>query len=264
MGSEPVSASSSAQTATGAAAGSPLLRRLDHMSPLTAEERQALASLEREPRSFAKGHDLVRPNDRASLPFVVHSGFVIVARYNVTGHRMIIDLLIPGDIGNARAMVLDHSDMFYTALNDVVAAQIPSEIYMNLMLDHPKRSMSLLWTGAVSRSLLAERLYSLGRRNGYQRIGHFLLELYTRMELVGLTDDHSFRAPLTLAVLGDLLGLTPEHVSRLVQRLRRDGLLATQRDQWRIVDPDRLAKLCDFDPAYLHTQREPRADGSHR
>lgn len=100
---------------------------------------------------------------------------------------------------------------------------------------------------------MAERLYSLGRRNGYQRTGHFLLELLTRLEEVGLNDGHSFRAPLTLAVLGDLLGLTPEHVSRVVQRLRRDGFLATRRDHWQFIDLPGMAKACDLDPAYLHT-----------
>ncbi|MDZ4737178.1 MAG: Crp/Fnr family transcriptional regulator [Rhodospirillaceae bacterium] len=166
---------------------------------------------------------------------------------------MIIDLMIPGDIGNARAIVLPQSDMLYSALNDVVVSQIPVEMHRDLMLAYPQPSTALLWTSAISRSLLAERLYSLGRRNGYQRTGHFLLELLTRLEEVGLNDGGSFHAPLTLAVLGDLLGLTPEHVSRVVQRLRRDGFLATRRDHWQFIDRLGMAKACDFDPGYLHT-----------
>ncbi|MEX1108715.1 MAG: Crp/Fnr family transcriptional regulator [Dongiaceae bacterium] len=226
---------------------------MDRASRLSEPEQKAFAALETSVESFAKGTDLVRPGDRHSRPFILQSGYVIVARHNSTGQRMIIDLMIPGDIGNARAIVLPRADMLYTALNDIVVSRIPIEAHRDLMLAHPRPSMALLWTGAISRSLLAERLYSLGRRNGYQRTGHFLLELRVRLEEVGLTDGPSFRAPLTLAVLGDLLGLTPEHVSRVVQRLRRDGFLVTKRDHWQFIDLPGMEKACDFDPAYLHT-----------
>lgn len=226
---------------------------MNRMKPLSDEERWAIAALETRVASFSKGQDLVRPGERDTSPFILQTGYVIVSRNNATGYRMIIDLIIPGDIGNARAIVLSESDMLYTALNDVVVSQIPTPVYFDLMMAHPRSSTALLWAGAISRSLLAERLYSIGRRNGYQRVGHFLLELLTRLESIGLTDGASFRAPLTLAVLGDLLGLTPEHVSRILQRLRRDGFLVTKRDHWHFPDLTRMKEACDFDPSYLHS-----------
>ena len=58
--------------------------------------------------------------------------------------------------------------------------------------------------------------------------------------------------PLTLSTLADLLGMTLEHVSRLMQRLRRSGLVRTDRDRTEFVDIDALAKECDFDPSYRH------------
>jgi CRP-like cAMP-binding protein len=230
----------------------PFLRRMIQAINLSEAEQGSLAALEARSERYSKGTELVRPGDRNIRPFVVRSGFVTPSRHNESGQRMIIDLLIPGDIGNARAIVLPEADMLYAALNDIDISHIPLEAYRELMIDHPRPSTALLWTGAISRSLLAERLYSLGRRNGYQRIGHFLLELLTRLDQVGLTEGPTFRAPLTLAILGDLLGLTPEHVSRILQRLRRDGLLATKRDHWQFTDRARMAQVCDFDAGYLH------------
>jgi len=230
----------------------PLLRRLNRISPLSDAERKAIGALETCGMAMAKGGELIRPGDRNTQPFIVQSGYVIVSRHNSTGHRVIIDLVIPGDIGNARAIVLPKADMLYSALCDVVVSPIAVSAYFDLMLAYPQPSTALLWTGAISRSLLAERLYSLGKRNGYQRDGHFLLELLTRLEQVGLADGASFRAPLTLAVLGDLLGLTPEHVSRIMQRLRRDGFINTTRDRFEFPDRGGMSKACDFDPFYLH------------
>ena len=230
----------------------PFLRRMNQAIRLSDAELDSLFALEANPETHVKGAELVRPGDRNTKPFIVRSGFVILSRHNANGQRMIIDLLIPGDIGNARAIVLQEADMLYAALNDIVVSHVPLETYRELMIDHPRPSTALLWIGAISRSLLAERLYSIGRRNGYQRVGHFLLELLTRLEQVGLAEGPTFRAPLTLAILGDLLGLTPEHVSRIVQRLRRDGLLITKRDHWQFTDRTRMAQVCDFDPGYLH------------
>jgi DNA-binding transcriptional regulator LsrR (DeoR family) len=79
-----------------------------------------------------------------------------------------------------------------------------------------------------------------------------------RMERAGLAEGNAFRAPLTLSTLADLLGMTLEHVSRLMQRLRRNGLVRTDRDLIEIVDIDALAKACEFDPAYLHVAENPK------
>jgi DNA-binding transcriptional regulator LsrR (DeoR family) len=79
-----------------------------------------------------------------------------------------------------------------------------------------------------------------------------------RMERAGLASGSSFRAPLTLATLADLLGMTLEHVSRLMQRLRRNGLIRTDRELIEIVDIEALAKACDFDPSYLHVSENPK------
>ncbi|MEX0807413.1 MAG: Crp/Fnr family transcriptional regulator [Dongiaceae bacterium] len=231
--------------------GSPFLRI--NRAGASSELEQAFTALEARNESFAKGTDLVRPGDRDTRPFIIRSGYVIVSRQNSTGQRMIIDLMIPGDTGNGWSVVLPQADMLYSALNDIVISQIAVEAHRAAVHNFPQTTAALIWAGAISRSLLAERLYSVGRRSGYQRIGHFLLELLTRMEEAGLNDGDSFRVPLTLAVLGDLLGLTPEHVSRVVQRLRRDGFLVTKRDHWQFTDVRRMEQACDFDAAYLHT-----------
>src|SRR5690606_23290716 len=57
--------------------GSPLIRRIATIVPLTVEEQDALAGLTRSPRSFAKGKELVDLGENDSDPFVLLDGFVI-------------------------------------------------------------------------------------------------------------------------------------------------------------------------------------------
>lgn len=130
--------------------GSPFLRRMDRGIRLSESEQQAFSALETRSESFSKRADLVRPGDRNTRPFIIKTGYVIVSRHNSTGQRMIIDLMIPGDIGNARATVLPRADMYYSALNDVVVSQIPLEAHRDLMLAYPGPTTALLWAGAIS------------------------------------------------------------------------------------------------------------------
>ncbi len=236
----------------------PLARRLATIVSLEAEDRRALDRLARDPRDFPKGTELIEVGDEETMPFVLLDGFVTVSRSGHDGDRMIVDLLIPGDLANIRSIVLERTDMFYVSVSDVTLSRFVPKVYHELLTGRPRLGTALVFAGAVDRSLLAERLYSIGRRSGYQRLGHFLLELLIRMERAGLAEGHSFRAPLTLATLADLLGMTLEHVSRLMQRLRRNGLIRTDRDRTEIVDVDALAKACGFDPSYLHGTERPK------
>ena len=237
---------------------SPLVRRLSASVPLEEEDVRALGTLTASPRDYPKGVELIEVGDEQTMPFVLLDGFVIVSRSGNDGDRMIIDLLIPGDLANVRSIVLERTDMFYAAASGVTLSRFGPKAYFDLLTTRPRLGTALVFNGAVDRSLLAERLYSIGRRSGYQRLGHFLLELLMRMERAGLAEGNAFRAPLMLSTLADLLGMKLDHVSRLMQRLRRSGMIRTDRDRIEIVDIDALAKACDFDPSYLHRSESPK------
>ena len=49
-----------------------------------------------------------------------------------------------------------------------------------------------------------------------------------------------------------MLGLTSVHVNRVVQNLRRAGLIVWQAGALRIPDLQRLLGVADFDASYLH------------
>jgi CRP-like cAMP-binding protein len=249
---------STIQTKLRQTADSPLVRRLSASVPLDDEDVRALEALAANPRDYPKGAELIEVGDEQTMPFVLLDGFVIVSRSGNDGDRMIIDLLIPGDLANVRSIVLERTDMIYVAASGVTLSRFGSKAYFDLLTTRPRLGTALIFNGAVDRSLLAERLYSVGRRSGYQRLGHFLLEFLMRMERGGLAEGNAFRAPLMLSTLADLLGMTLEHVSRLMQRQRRNGLVRTDRDRIEIVDIDALAKECDFDPYYLHRSESPK------
>jgi DNA-binding transcriptional regulator YhcF (GntR family) len=77
-----------------------------------------------------------------------------------------------------------------------------------------------------------------------------------RLRSVGLTNGHAYGLPLTLAELGDALGITTVHVNRTLQDLRGEGLITLQAGSVAVLEWDRLKEAGEFDPTYLHLRKE--------
>jgi CRP-like cAMP-binding protein len=70
-----------------------------------------------------------------------------------------------------------------------------------------------------------DHIVRLGRLTAYERVAHLVLDIRDRLALVGLAAPDSFPPPLTQETLADVLGLSSVHVNRMLQQLRRDGLV---------------------------------------
>jgi CRP-like cAMP-binding protein len=90
-----------------------------------------------------------------------------------------------------------------------------------------------------------------------QRVAHFLLELLTRLQVIGLADEHSFRMPVTQELIGDALGLSVPHVNRTLRQLRQDELVRIEEHMVILQDAEALAALADFEKSYLSLFRLP-------
>ena len=82
-------------------------------------------------------------------------------------------------------------------------------------------------------------------------MAHFLLELLTRLQAVGLADERSFRLPLTQELIADALGLSIPYVNQVLRQLRDDGLVCIKDKLVVINDVEALSALADFERHYL-------------
>jgi CRP-like cAMP-binding protein len=183
---------------------------------------------------------------------LVVEGWAYRARILSSGARQITDILLPGDLfalneasrpchdeirvrGAARVAVLQH---------DVLVGE-----------SFPSMQRRFDWMRAAEVAMLRSRLISLGRRSARERIAHLLAELHQRLMRVGLATDGAFFCPLTQEQVADALGLTSIHVNRVLQRLRREGVVTFSKQLVVISDLARLHDTADFDD--LPTYPEP-------
>ncbi|MDX7952175.1 helix-turn-helix domain-containing protein, partial [Lichenihabitans sp. Uapishka_5] len=110
----------------------------------------------------------------------------------------------------------------------------------------------------VDEGTLRAWIVSLGRRNSAERAAHLMLELYARAVRAGVASHDEMELPLSQAVLADALGMTPVHVNRTLQELRRSGAIELRRGVLRIQNPAALTNFSGFDENYLHRRlRKP-------
>jgi CRP-like cAMP-binding protein len=100
---------------------------------------------------------------------------------------------------------------------------------------------------------------NIGQRDALSRAAHLMCEYVVRMRAMGLAEDHSCQIPMTQDDLGDAMGISTVHVNRVLQELRRLGLIKLGSGNLTVLDWERLKLVGDFEPGYLHLRRAEHA-----
>ncbi len=234
-----------------AAENSPLTRKLMAFVALSAKEVDVLDQLHQRRRSFVAGRDMVHQGQVAQAAYILAAGWVCSYKLQPDGTRQIIDFQIPGDFLGLRSVLLRTSDHSFEPIVDILAAEVPKRDLLDAFSQTPRLATAVLWAASRDEAMVVEHLVRLGRRDADQRVAHFLLELASRLALVGMGTKAGFACPLTQYHLADALGLSSVHVNRVLRKLRQENMVTFKNGQVRFINIDALIKLADFDPAYL-------------
>lgn len=233
----------------------PLLRKLSTFVDLSKDDQAALDRLCHDTRSYKAGSNLIREGQRPEAVFLLVKGWAYRYKLLPDGSRQIVAYLIPGDLCDIHIFILKEMDHSMALLSDATIAHILRRDMEDLLRERPAIGQALFWSTLVDEATLREWLLNIGQRDAYHRLAHLFCEMWARMRQVGLVTDDEFSLPLTQEQLGDTMGLTPVHVNRVLQRMRSEGLISLTSKQLTIHDIDRLKKIADFDPKYLHLDR---------
>lgn len=220
--------------------------------PFAESEKRAILNTPREIRRFQRGDTIYRPDEPGDVARILVEGLAVQYRILRSGERQSADLVFPTGFCDLGCVLLGESDHFLAALTDVEILEISSGRVLDLFARYPQISILLLHQATRDRSILFERLLSVGRRPAIRRLAHLLTEFRLRREFAGVPPSRSKRILLQQRWIGDFLGLTTEHVSRTIGKLKAMGLIEQHRNGIVILDPAGLARLAEFDPSYLH------------
>jgi CRP-like cAMP-binding protein len=228
-----------------------LLRRFKDNVPITPDELPVLREIGWELRQIRRRQSILTEGAKNRAVYFVVDGFLIRYRILRDGQRQIVDLALPGDFAGVPSCFFH--DALYTikALTNATVAVVPLERLVALFESHPRLAAKIFWSFSCDAAIHAEHLIVVGRRSAHERIAHFLLELLTRLQAVGLADENSFELPLSQEIIGDALGLSLAYVNRTLRRLSDERLVTIKDQKVTIADVEELAFMADFERSYL-------------
>lgn len=227
------------------------LDRLLRRSELSPEEQSAILGL-RSHASQVRAHSvLVSPGQLVQDARLVVAGLVSRFDQMKEGRRQITALHIPGDMCDLQSVVSPLASWGLEALTTTTILHIPHRDFRNVATVYPAVALAFWRDTSADASVLAKWIGNLGRRDASSRLAHLLCELGLRMEGAGLGTRTEYRLPMTQTRVADVLGLSPVHVNRTLQALRRLGIVRTEQRTIHIEDWDGLAALGEFSPEFL-------------
>jgi CRP-like cAMP-binding protein len=236
----------------------PVSNKLRQLGGLAPEEKRVLLAAPTRLREVPRHQDIVSEGARLGESCLILQGFACRYKLLPGGKRQILAFQIPGDFCDIQSFILDVMDHGICCLTRCKLAVYPHATLRQITERYPAIHRALWKETLVDASVYREWMASIGRRNAYQRIAHLLCEIMTRLQAVGLATGHSCEFPVTQADIGDSLGLSVVHVNRVLQQMRRKGLITFHDNTLVIHQWEQLAQAGEFDASYLQLTDPPK------
>lgn len=233
------------------------LQKVQYLTPLSSEEEEALQSFATTSREVDAQTELISQGEAYRGGYIMHAGWAIRAITLRNGRRQILNFVLPGDVVGLTSPFFAIANYSVTTLGPASVTEMTFSQFTEIFHTQPRLGAALYWQLAQEETIISEHLVNIGRRDAYTRLGHLYVELYWRLDAVGLVQDSTYTAPLSQNMLADALGLSFVHVSRTLRRLRQDGLMEVNGSQVIIYNLTALERAVDFEHSYLHLMATP-------
>lgn len=208
------------------------IRALSQRDVLTADEEQPIRRLLDGPRNIR----LIAEGSRPRESCLIVEGYAARTNLLSSGKRQVSAVHVPGNFVDLHSLLLTTMDHGVVAISHCLVVFIP-HAYRRSITETYLHLSRLLWLSTlIDAAIQRAWITCLGRRSAAQHLAHLVCEIYQRLEFVGLASGNTFEFPVTQTELGDILGLSNVPVNRIVQELRRSGLIQWQASRVKIQD----------------------------
>jgi CRP/FNR family transcriptional regulator len=193
-------------------------------------------------RRLARDERLYAMDEPFRNLYAVRYGHFKTCRVNAAGEQQITGFQMAGELLGMDAISGERHQCDAVALEDSEVCEIPFDHLEALfgqvpaLLRHFHRIMSQEITREQNVMLL------LGNMRAEQRFAVFLVNLAARYAARGYSATE-FGLRMSREDIGNYLGLTIESVSRLLSRFKKQGWIAVDKREMKLLDPARLKAI---------------------
>lgn len=236
------------------------LDRLCLRSPLGAEERNAILGLPAQAQVVDVERDFVRIGDRIEHACLIVDGLAARFAQIRNGTRSFVALHIPGDMADLHSVVAPNVTWALHALTPTTLLRVPHAAIREVADRYPMLARAFWRDCVVDANVMAQWIVNISRKDALARVAHLFSEMSVRYHAIGLKEGDTFPFPVTQNDLADAVGLTPVHLNRVLRRLRDDQLASKQAGSVTVENTGALARVAEFDAAYLELERDTRGN----
>lgn len=219
-----------------------LLRANPLFVRLSEPDRRRLADLS-SVRSYARGDVVFHEGDDSEWLFTIAEGRIKVVKMLPAGKEMIVEILGPGDpLGTVAAYEARPYPASAVAMEEATCLALRRGPLFALLETSPTLTRGLLAGLSIRLVQLTQRLAEVTGSRVEERFAQLFLKLAERL---GQRQAGSVFIPLHLSRqdLADLTGTTIETCIRVMSRWGREGVVLTDREGFRLPDPEALRSL---------------------
>lgn len=189
--------------------------------------------------SVGKGEFLFQQNEEARHFYFVVSGCMKLFRTLPDGTEKIIEL-VPSNQTFAEALMFSAQTMYPVSAQAVEPAELFSFSnvdYMALLKSSPDLSFVLLADLSRRLRMRLNEIEVLSLKNSTHRVVRYLLT-----QIVGSEAEYpQFDLPVAKRLIAGQLAIQPETFSRIVHRLKEEGIIDMKGKEVTVLDRDALA-----------------------
>ena len=221
------------------------MKSIPLFSGLTPEQTDSISTLAKT-LTFGRGEIIFQEGERANGFYIVADGKIKVFKLSFEGKEQILHIYGPGHtFGEVPVFAGKNFPASSMALEASTILFLPRDGFVKLITDSPALAMNMLADLSMRLRAFTVQIENLSLKEVPARLAAYILTL--ARETAGPGNDLPGRVtlPISKAQLANLIGTTPETVSRIFKKMADAGLIKVETKDILIQDPDGLSELSD-------------------
>ena len=217
--------------------------RLAASAALRQDDLVALTACAGPIQALARGAAIWREDEPATDCVLLLGGWAASSVSLADGSRRLLRIHMPGDVLGLPNLVRARAPVTVVTLSDATLYRVPVATMRGMLRSNPRIAEFFFGIAQEENLLMLDQLAAMGRASARMRVANMLIQIHARAADQNSAAGSSFHLPLTQLDVADLVGLTPVHVNRTIQQLRRDRLVEWRRTAVTVLDWYGLRKL---------------------
>ena len=190
-------------------------------------------------KNYHKGEMIFMEQDEGNGFYLVAEGMVKIFKVSPSGKEQILHVFGPGEpFGEVPVFSGRRFPANAEAIRKSRLLFFPRTAFLGLITAHPSLALNILAVLAMRLRQFTQQIENLSLKEVPARLAAYLLYLSTEQER-----EDSVTLDISKGQLASLLGTIPETLSRILNRMNKQGLIETKDSTIRLLNLEGLESL---------------------